>query len=56
MEVPYRSLDRYQALAFDKLTVLAEANSYRELGSFVGLSNVTVRNNMDWEPGTDFLY
>lgn len=47
MLVTSRTLDRYQALDSDKLTVLAEASSFNELAKYIGLSNVSVRNNMD---------
>lgn len=33
--------------------VLAQSHSYNSLGKLVGLSNVTVRNNMNWHLGVD---
>ncbi|OFQ97073.1 hypothetical protein HMPREF2909_08665 [Alloscardovia sp. HMSC034E08] len=54
MSVTSQSLARYQALALDKVTVLAEANSYNELAKYIGLSNVAVRNNMNWTEVVQF--
>lgn len=56
MDVTSRTLDRYQALASDKATILAEAGSYNELAKYIGLSNVSVRNNMNWAKGTHFTF
>lgn len=56
METSVRTLDRYQAIGPDMLTVLAEANSYTALGKYIELSNVSVRNNMDWHLGTQFNF
>jgi len=42
-----QELSRFQALGSDKLTVLAESSSFNGLGKYVGITNVTARNNMD---------
>jgi len=47
MLVYSRALERYLALGPDQLTVLAESDSYNNLGKLIGLSNVSVRNNMN---------
>lgn len=47
MDLPSREFIRFQALGSDQITVLAEASSYSELGKYIGISNVTARNNMD---------
>lgn len=47
MDIGLQELSRFQALGSDKLTVLAESSSFSELGKYVGISNVTARNNMD---------
>ncbi len=54
MSVTPQSLTRYQALALDKVTVLAEAGSFNELAKYTGLSNVTVRNNVNWTQVVEF--
>ena len=48
------SLHIYQALDNTKAIVLAEASSYNELAKSIGISNVSVRNNMNWYLGTEF--
>lgn len=56
MEISSRYLNRYQALGPDMITVLAESDSFNSLGKYIGLSNVTIRNNMDWHQGTLFVF
>lgn len=56
METSSRTLHRYQALASDQVTVLAEAGSYNELSKLINLSNISVRNNMNWFKGTTFTF
>ncbi len=47
MNLASESLHRYQALASDKITVLAECDSFNSLGKAINVSNVSVRNNMN---------
>jgi len=47
------SLKIYQALD-SNMVVRSTANSYVQLGKQIGLSNVTVRNKMNWANGTTF--
>jgi hypothetical protein len=50
---PLSSTNVYQAFDSSMTDVLAEANSYNKLGKLVGLSNVSVRNTMNWHLGID---
>jgi hypothetical protein len=56
MGIPSGSLNRYQAISSDMVTVLVESSSFNSLAKYIGLSNVTVRNNMDWYLGTQFVF
>lgn len=53
--LPVNSSKQYQAFDSTMTKVLAQSDSYNSLGKLVGLSNVTVRNNIDWHLGVDMF-
>jgi hypothetical protein len=51
--MPLGASRNYQAFDETMTNVLAEADSFNKMSKLVGLSNVSVRNNMDWHLGVD---
>nr|YP_007475441.1 hypothetical protein H888_mgp04 [Microbotryum cf. violaceum BFL-2013]AGE14654.1 hypothetical protein [Microbotryum cf. violaceum BFL-2013] len=55
LKEPLSTVKSYKAFDSSMTKVLAQSNSYNSLGPLVGLSNVSVRNNMDWHLGVNMV-
>lgn len=53
--LPLSSSKQYLAFDSTMTKVLAQSDSYNSLGKLIGLSNVSVRNNMNWHLGVDMV-
>lgn len=53
--LPLSITKKYQVFDSSMSEVLAQGDSYNSLAKLVGLSNVSVRNNMNWHLGCDMV-